>query len=352
MAMPLQSRRQVATCDKCNAFLHFHKPGHIPPCAKCHGTHFHRLKMKFKDYYEILGVARTATNDEIKKAYRKLAHQYHPDISKDPAGEEKFKEVGEAYSTLKDAEKRVAYDQLGSHPNGQEFRPPPEWASQHSNQEFSFEDIDLSDLFSSFSSGKRHAQGRNMPMPGQDYELSTQITLEDAYHGTTVDLSFTVPEYDNQGQLKRVPHTFKARIPKGVTNGQKMLLRGKGGKGFHGGRDGDLYLNISFILHRLFRVMNYDLFIDLPLTPWEAALGATVKVPTLNGAVNLKIPAGTSSGQKLRITKRGMPKQNHEHGDLFAIVQISVPPNPTEQERALLKQLADTSTFNPREHFV
>ncbi|OIQ85048.1 curved DNA-binding protein [mine drainage metagenome] len=313
--------------------------------------------MKFKDYYEILGVARTASNDEIKKAYRKLAHQYHPDISKDPAGEEKFKEVGEAYATLKDTEKRAAYDELGRHPTGQEFRPPPNWAGQHgaagTSQEYSFDDIDLSDLFASFASGKRHAQNQRatMPIPGQDYELATQISLEDAAHGTTVDLNFTVAEHDQHGQLKRVPHTFKARIPKGVTNGQKMLLRGKGGKGFHGGANGNLYLNIGFIPHRLFRVIDHDLFIDLPLAPWEAALGATVKVPTLDGAVNLKVPAGTSSGQKLRVSKRGMPKHNQEHGDLFAVIQIVVPAKLSDQERELLKTLAESSTFNPRAHF-
>lgn len=309
--------------------------------------------MKFKDYYEILGVPRTASSDEIKKAYRKLAHQYHPDISKDPAGEEKFKEIGEAYATLKDTEKRAAYDELGRHPTGQEFKPPPAWASQHGSQGFSFEDIDLSDLFQSFSGSRRQRQrpGHDMPIHGQDYELSTQISLEDASRGTTVDLSFTVPEYDHQGQLKRVPHTFKARIPQGVTDGQKLLLRGKGGKGFHGGRDGNLYLNISFLPHRLFRVKDYDLYIDLPLTPWEASLGATVKVPTLDGAVNLKIPAGTNSGQKLRINKRGMPKHNQEHGDLFAVTQILVPANLSDRERELLKELADISTFNPRAHF-
>ena len=308
--------------------------------------------MKFKDYYETLGVTRTASTDEIKKAYRKLAHQYHPDVSKDPTGEEKFKEIGEAYATLKDKEKRAAYDELGRHPAGEEFRPPPNWSGQQNGQAYSFDDIDLSDLFASFSKGNRHTQqSRSMPIPGQDYELTTQISLEDVYEGTTVELSFTVPEYDNQGQLKRVPHTFKARIPKGVTNGQKMLLRGKGGKGANGGKDGNLYLNISFLPHRLFRVSGHDLYIDLPLTPWEAALGATVKVPTLQGAVNLKVPAGTNSGTKLRISKRGMPKHNHENGDLFAVTQIVVSANPTEQELALFKQLAEVSTFNPRVHF-
>ncbi len=313
--------------------------------------------MKFKDYYETLGVARTATGDEIKKAYKKLAHQFHPDISKDPAGEAKFKEVGEAYATLKDKEKRAAYDDLGRHSAGEEFRPPPNWAGSQAShgfqgaQGYSFDDIDLADLFASFSKGQRHAQQQVQPMPGQDYELAAQISLDDAYHGATLDLSFSVPEYDAQGQLQRVPHTFKARIPKGVTNGQKMLIRGKGGKGFHGGKDGNLYLNISFNPHKLFRALDYDLYIDLPLSPWEAALGATVQVPTMDGAVNLKVPAGAKSGQKMRISKRGLPKHNQEHGDLFAVTQIVVPTNLSDKERELFKALADASTFNPRAHF-
>lgn len=309
--------------------------------------------MKFKDYYEVLGVARTATQDEIKKAYRKLAHQYHPDVSKDPAGEEKFKEIGEAYATLKDVEKRAAYDELGRHPAGEEFRPPPNWSGQQGAQAYSFDDVDLSDLFASFSKGRQSGQhqGHRMPIPGQDYELATQISLEDAFNGTTVDLNFTVPEYDAQGQLKRMPHTFKARIPKGVTDGQKMLLRGKGGKGANGGPDGNLYLNISFKPHRLFRAIDHDLFIDLPLSVSEAALGATVKVPTLGGAVNLKVPEGIASGQKLRIGKRGLPSQHQGHGDLYAIVQIVVPAKPSDKERELFKELAAVSTFNPRAHF-
>ena len=313
--------------------------------------------MKFKDYYEVLGVARSATIDEIKKAYRKLAHQYHPDVSKDPAGEAKFKEVGEAYATLKDAEKRAAYDELGRHPAGEEFKPPPNWAGNQGGQEYSFDETDFADLFAGFTKGRHSSQqqGRNRPIPGQDYELATNITLEDAYAGITVDLNFIVPEHDRQGQIKRVPHNIKARIPKGVTNGQKMLLRGKGGKGFHGVRDGNLYLNISFSPHKLFRVVGHDLFIDLPLTPWEAALGATVEVPTLAGAVHLKVPAGTSGGQKLRISKRGMPKNNladkPEHGDLFAVTQIVSPTTLSEKERELLQALALSSTFNPRTHF-
>jgi curved DNA-binding protein len=313
--------------------------------------------MKYKDYYEALGVKPAATLDEIKKAYRKLAHQYHPDVSKDPQGEEKFKEVAEAYSTLKDPEKRAAYDELGKHPAGQEFRPPPNWGQQSAGQGFkagnshgfSFDDLDFSDLFSSFSGGKQ--QGQRSSAAGQDYELSTDISLEDAYEGATVELNFVVQEQDQQGQIQRVPHTFKTRIPKGVTNGQKLLLRGKGGKGSNGGRDGNLYLTINFLKHHLFHANNHDLLIDLPLSPWEAALGATVRVPTLSGAVNLKIPAGSSSGQKLRIAKRGLPKKNEEFGDLFAIIQIVLPTTLSEQEQVLLKELSQTSTFNPRSHF-
>jgi curved DNA-binding protein len=315
--------------------------------------------MKFKDYYEILGVARNATIEEIKKSYKKLAHQYHPDVTKDPKGEEKFKEIGEAYATLKDKEKRAAYDDLGKHGSGEEFRPPPNWGggqnqygqqfNQGGSQSNPFDDIDLADLFASFSSGKR--QSTNHAAPGQDYELAATISLDDAYTGTTLDLSFSVPEQDAQGMVRQVPHSFKARIPKGITNGTKMLLRGKGGKGFNGGENGNLYLNISFLPHKLFKVVDHDLLVDLPISPWEAALGATVAVPTLQAAVNLKIPAGSKSGQKLRITKRGMPKKHEEHGDLFAVLQIVMPSNLSDKERELLTALKENSSFNPRAHF-
>jgi len=312
--------------------------------------------MKYKDYYEILGVIRTATADEIKKVYRKLAHKYHPDVSKDPEGEEKFKEIGEAYATLKDPEKRDAYDALGRHPAGQEFRPPPHWQAEQDGQTYSFDDIDFADLFSHYTEARgrsQHTQSR--PIAGQDYELTTQISLEDAYQGTTVELNFSVPEYDQQGQLKRVQHSFKARIPKGVTNGKKMLLRGKGGKGANGGKDGNLYLNVAFLSHRLFRVVDYDVYIDLPISPWEAALGATIIVPTIEGEVNLKVPADSKNGQKLRIGQRGMPKSslhtNQTFGDLFAVINIVIPTPLSEVETALFKQLAETSSFNPRRHF-
>jgi curved DNA-binding protein len=309
--------------------------------------------MKYKDYYGILGVERNADAGAIKKAYRKLAHKYHPDVSKDPAGEEKFKEVAEAYETLKNPEKRAAYDQLGSHQPGQDFRPPPDWGNQFGDAQYSFDDIDLSDLLAGLAGGRPRAgrHGEKFPIPGQDYEVTAHITLEDAYRGTEVDLSLSVPEFDENGFMHRVPRTFKARIPKGATDGQRLRLPGKGGKGLNGGRDGNLYLNIALHPHTLFRVTGHDLYLDLPLAPWEAVLGAMVEVPTLGGPVNVKVPAGAHAGQKLRLADRGLPKPHSGAGDLFAIVQIAVPTVVSESEQALYKQLADGSTFNPRGHF-
>ena len=314
--------------------------------------------MKYKDYYEILGVPRDATADAIKKAYRKLAHKYHPDVSKDPKGEEKFKEVAEAYKTLKDAQARAAYDKLGSHRPGEDFRPPPDWDQQFAGGDgnFSFEDIDLSDLFAGLGGrggGSRAGgqRGANFPIPGQDYEVAAPITIEDAYRGTELDLNLSVPEYDEQGRLRRVPLAFKARIPKGVTDGERLRLPGKGGKGLNGGANGNLYLNIALQPHPLYRATGHDLYLDLPLAPWEAALGASVEVPTLGGPVRLKVPAGTNTGQKLRLGKRGLPKRGEGEGDLFAIAQIVVPPALTEREKTLFKDLAQASTFNPRASF-
>lgn len=309
--------------------------------------------MKYKDYYGIMGLDRKASAEEIKKAYRKLARKYHPDVSKEANAEEKFKELAEAYETLKDPEKRAAYDQLGSHPPGEDFRPPPDWEKRYYEQPFTFEDIDLSDLFAAFSGRQRrpgHGPG-NIPTPGQDYEVNVQITLEEAYHGTELDIKLSVPEYDANGRLRHKQQTLKVRVPKGATDGQRLRLAGKGGKGVHGGRDGNLYLNISLHPHPLYRVAGHDLYMDLPLSPWEAVLGALVEVPTLAGEVRLKVPAGTTAGQKLRIAKRGLPKPQGGAGDLFAIVQIAVPTAPGERERALFKALAEASTFNPRVHF-
>jgi len=309
--------------------------------------------MKYKDYYEILGVKRDASADEIKKAYRKLAHKYHPDVSKDPKGEEKFKDISEAYKTLKDPEARAAFDKLGSHRPGEDFQPPPDWGQQFGGGNFSFDDIDLSDLFSGLGGARRGggARGGNFPIPGQDYEVTAPITIEDAYRGTELDLNLSVPEYDEQGRMRRMPLAFKARIPKGVTDGERLRLPGKGGKGLNGGPNGNLYLTIALQPHPLYRATGHDLYLDLPLAPWEAALGASVEVPTLAGSVRLKVPPGTNTGQKLRLAKRGLPRRREGEGDLFAIVQIVVPTSPTDREKTLFKDLADASTFNPRASF-
>jgi curved DNA-binding protein len=306
--------------------------------------------MKYKDYYATLGVQRNASSEEIKKAYRKLAHKYHPDVSKDPAGEEKFKEVAEAYETLQSPEKRAAYDQLGAHPPGQEFRPPPDWGKQFGDGQFSFEDVDLADLFAGLAAERDHAGQRagQFRVPGQDYEVTAHISLEEAYRGTEVELQLTVPEHDEEGFVRRVPRTFKVRIPKGATDGQRLRLPGRGGKGFHGGRDGDLYLNIVVHPHPLFRLAGHDLYFDLPLAPWEAVLGATVEVPTPGGPVHLRVPPNARTGQRMRLAKRGLPRPHGEKGDLYAIVNIVVPGATSERERELFRELAKVSTFNPR----
>ena len=314
--------------------------------------------MKYKDYYDILGVARNASADDIKKSYRKLARKYHPDVSKEKNAEEKFKEVAEAYDTLKDPEKRAAYDRLGTYSPGQDFRPPPDWQHDFAGAggPFSFDDLDLADLFAGLqgSRGFHRAGGPrpNMPIPGEDYEVNVRITLEQAYHGTTLDLNLQLPEYDEHGRLRRVPRNIKARIPKGATDGQRLRLPAKGGKGINGGRDGDLYLNITLEPHRLFRASGHDLYLDLPLAPWEAVLGASVEIPTLGGPVRLKIRPGTHAGQQLRLAKRGLPKPREGgEGDLYAIVQIAVPTVADERERALYQRLATESKFDPRAHF-
>ena len=305
--------------------------------------------MKYKDYYAILGVGRSASADDIKKAYKKLAHKFHPDVSKEAHAEERFKEVSEAYQTLRDPEKRAAYDQLGAdYRPGQDFTPPPDW-QQHFRPRgapgegpsagFSFDDIDLSDLFEGLARGRRGGQRASMPLRGEDYEVTVHLSLDEAFRGTQIDL-----------QLPKGKVT--ARIPKGATSGQRLRLRGQGGKGINGGPDGDLYLDIALHPHRLFRVDGHDLYIDLPLAPWEAALGATVEVPTPSGAVNLRIPPGTGAGRRLRLARKGLPKPGGGEGDLYAVVQLVNPTVLDDRQRELFRQLAEHSKFDPRGHFV
>ncbi len=326
------------------------------------------VNMKNKDYNKILGVARDASADDIKKAYRKLARKLHPDVSKEPNAEERFKEMAEAYETLKDPEKRAAFDQLGSHAAGQEFRPPPDWGQQFASGspfdqmgQHAFDDIDLADLLAGLTGARPGRQaggragarprGREGPIPGPDYEAMVRITLEQAFHGTEIELDLSVPEYDDRGLAHRVPHRVKVRIPKGVTDGQKLRVPGKGGKGMQGAAAGDLYLDIQVQTHALFRGSGQDLYVDLPLAPWEAVLGTRVELPTPAGTVALKVPAGTRAGQQLRLSGRGLSRPGEKSGDLFAIVAIVVPTVVAEPERALYRQLSETSKFDPRAHF-
>jgi curved DNA-binding protein len=311
--------------------------------------------MKYSDYYAALGVERGATQDEIKKAYRRLAQKYHPDVSKEPEAEARFKEIAEAYQTLKDPEKRAAYDELGRRPQGEEFRPPPDWTRQHGGAEqFSFDDMDFADLFSRFGGGRGGSgfRGANASIPGEDFEVPVAISIEDAFSGTTLNLQLSMPEYDAQGGIRRVPHQVKARIAPGAVDGQRLRLPGQGGKGFNGGRAGDLYLDITLKPHRLYRATGHDLYVDLPLAPWEAELGASEEVPTPGGAVNLKVLPGTSSGQKLRLAGRGLPKPRGGAGDLYAVAQIVLPAELSARERELYGELQAASSTDPRRHFA
>jgi curved DNA-binding protein len=309
--------------------------------------------MKYKDYYKIMGLDRKASAEEIKKAYRRLARKYHPDVSKEKDAEERFKEIAEAYETLRDPEKRAAYDLLGDHQPGQEFRPPPDWEKRFGDSRFGFDDIDLSDLFASFAGAQGRAArgGAKAPSAGEDYEVTAEIALEQAFHGAELTLNLALPEYDQRGFFRREPKPLKVRIPKGATEGQRLRLPGKGGKGLNGGENGSLYITVSLRPHEWFRASGHDLYMDLPLAPWEAVLGATVQAPTLAGNVRLKIPPGARAGQQLRIAGYGLPKPRSGAGDLFAILQIVVPTAASEKEKKLFQELAECSHFNPRAHF-
>lgn len=310
--------------------------------------------MKYKDYYLTLGVERDATIDDIKKAYRKLAHKYHPDISKDPQGEEKFKDIAEAYATLKSVEKRQEYDDLGRPPVGANFTPPPEWQQQYGASGSSFDDVDLADILNAFRSGGRAdgagRQHSSRPIAGEDYSVTVSVSLEKIDHGGETDVTVELPEYDDNGLPHRVPHTFRVAIPKGASEGQRLRLAGKGGAGRNGGKSGDLYVVLRIATHPVFRVTGRDLFFDLALTPWQAALGTKLEIPTLGGALELTIAPGTSSGKRLRFAKRGLPAQHGDAGDLYAVVQIVVPKKISERERALYEQLAAVDESKVHEH--
>lgn len=313
--------------------------------------------MQYKDYYKIMGVDRGASQDEIKRAYRKLARKYHPDVSKEEDCEAKFKDVNEAYSVLRDAEKRAAYDQLGSDwKAGQDFRPPPDWDAgfEHSGGGFRAGDAaDFSDFFDSLFGrdfgGGRPRGGRTsggFQAAGEDHHARVTIDLEDAYRGATRSITLQAPEVDDSGHVRTRSRTLNVRIPKGVRQGQRIRLGGQGSPGFGGGPAGDLYLEIEFKPHSAYRVEGRDVYLDLPLTPWEAALGASVKVPTPDGPVDLKVPAGTQSGRKLRLKGRGIPGK--PPGDLYVVADITVPPADTDAAKALYRQMESELSYNPR----
>ncbi|HUQ25644.1 MAG TPA: DnaJ C-terminal domain-containing protein [Burkholderiales bacterium] len=305
--------------------------------------------MKYKDYYKVLGVERGAGDEDIKKAYRKLARKYHPDVSKEANAKEKFQEVAEAYETLRDKEKRAAYDSLGNHRPGQDFRPPPDWFDRFGSggaggMRDDLRDVNLSDLFESMGIfGRagvrgRGGQGRGMQFPGEDYEVTVRLGLDEAARGA-------------ERELRLDGRTIRSRIPRGAIDGQRLRLAGKGSAGANGGPPGDLYLHIVLEPHPLFRPSGHDLEIEIPLAPWEAALGAQIEVPTLEGAVSMKVPAGVKSGQKLRLAGKGLPKPGGGAGDLYAALNIVVPATPSERERALYEELRSTSKFDPRSRF-
>lgn len=329
---------------------------HLSPnfAGKC--NHKSGITLEYKDYYQILGVAKDASQDDIKRAYRKLARKYHPDVSKETDAEARFKEVGEAYEVLKDPEKRAAYDQLGANwKAGQEgFQPPPDW-----NGGFEFHGGgytgagDFSDFFESlfgqgggFNHGGSRSAGGTWQVRGEDSHAKVFIELEDAYHGATRSLSLRSTGLGEDGRPQVRERILSVKIPKGVYEGQHIRLQGQGSPGIGGGAAGDLYLEIAFNPHSLYQVDGRDVLLELPITPWEAALGSKVPVPTPLGKVDLKIPAGTSSGKRMRLKGRGIPGRTP--GDFYVTLTI-VLPEPNQQEQKLYEALKQAHQgFNPR----
>ncbi|MEJ2609654.1 MAG: DnaJ C-terminal domain-containing protein [Candidatus Thiodiazotropha sp.] len=310
--------------------------------------------MEYKDYYKIMGLKRDASQDDIKRAHRKLARKYHPDVSKEPDAEAKFKEAGEAYEVLKDPEKRAAYDLLGDNLKaGQEFHPPPNWDTgfEFSGGGFTKEDMGgFSDFFEELFGQRGHrAYATNNPqfnVRGQDHYAKVMVDLEDVFIDSTHSISLQSPELDAHGQLRVITRTLHVKIPKGVKEGQQIRLAGQGSHGMGQGRKGDLYLEIHFKPHPLYRAEGRDLYMQLPVAPWEAALGATIKAPTPGGKVDLKIPTASNSGNKLRLKGRGIPGK--PAGDIYVTLSVVTPPANSEQAKALYKEMANKLAFNPR----
>jgi len=321
------------------------------------------MAVKFKDYYETLGVERTATPEEIKQAFRKLARIHHPDVAKNKkAGEEKFKEINEAYEVLGDPEKRKRYDELGANwqdggrtSSGGHHGPG---AGAAPGPDFEFGGTGFSDFFESFFGGSRDGYGsfrgaegpygedeEGIVHPGRDVEADIMVTLEEALRGSKRNV--TLRRQGSNGAEGRTD-TYQVRIPAGVREGQRIRLAGQGGDGHGGGRKGDLYLRVRLARHPDFNVKGADLYFDLDLAPWEAVLGVQAKIPALDGVTSLKVPPGTTSGGQLRLRGLGLPTEDGTRGDLYAVARIVVPSSPSADERALWEKLAKESTFIPR----
>ena len=312
--------------------------------------------MRYKDYYKVMGVERDASQDEIKRAYRKLARKYHPDVSSEPDAETRFKELGEAYEVLKDPEKRTAYDRLGADwKAGQDFRPPPDW-----NEGFEFHggeftgaaSEDFSDFFDSLfgrdvpGGGFTRSARPSFHARGEDTYAKILIDLEDAYSGRSRAVTLEHTEIGPGGRPSVKKRTLNVRIPKGVRQGQHIRLAAQGSPGLGKGEPGDLYLEVEFRPHRYYRVEGKDVFIDLPVAPWEAALGATVKVTTPSGKVDLRIPPNSANGRKLRLKDRGIPAK--QPGDLFVVLNIALPKADNEAAKAAYAEFGRAFDFEPR----
>ena len=299
-----------------------------------------------------MGVGRDAKPDEIKRSYRRLARKFHPDVSEEPDAEERFKEVQEAHEVLKDPEKREAYDRFGADwKAGQEFRPPPGWKPDVGFAGGGYTDAgEFSDFFESLFGGAGHRRSgggyTHLRVKGEDIHARILISLEDSFSGTTRSLSLPLPELDEAGRLVTRLHTLNVKIPQGVTQGQRIRLGGQGGPGLGGASAGDLYLEVVFAPHRIFQVAGRDVYLDLPVAPWEAALGETITTPTLGGNVDLKVRPGSQTGTRLRLKGRGLPGK--PVGDQYVVLEIRTPTAETGDARALYERMKREMEFDPR----